>query len=646
MRAFFKRRFTILPGLTVSQQFSLVLMLMILLVTVAAGAGLWSSSSMQKAARVVSRDANLSSGLLDLQTAWLSTVGTVNSFSISLPPAEIRQQLIDQLDAYNQKLTTISVEPPGTTSEAITENQLIMQELSQIGIETRAVADQIYRSIEEGNWISAVQTQRTEMTKLQARFDEALHRLNTNILEEISTQTAEAQRLQRNIRNYGIAILLITIALSLWIGWINRRFTFKPLEGLITDIQRIAKAESIADLNPAAPLSQRDEIGDLSRAIVQMTEWVRQSYSTLEERIDERTRGLGQRTLQLQVAAEVARDIASTSNPEELLTQAVDLICDRFGFYHAGVFLSDERHEFEVLQAATGEAGREMLARQHKLRIGETGLVGYVALSGEPRIALDVGLDAVHFKNPLLPDTRSEVAIPIKTGNRVIGVLDVQSKEPAAFDQDSVATLEVIADQLAIAIQNARLLQETQESLNELEKTYGRYDYTAWDRLLQSISSIGYQYDGMKVSPISKPGSSAAELGLPGEPTSDVQTAGISHPLSLPLRIRGGIIGALDIWPQKEQLSDEETNLLTNISNRLSQILESARLFKETQSRAAREEAINRLTANFARSLDTDIVLQTAVREMAGLPSVVEAAIYLETPSENTPDGGKGDGSV
>jgi len=573
-------------------------------------------------------------------------VGTINTFSIVLPPAEIRQQLENELEEYNQKLIAISAQPIGTTSETIAENQQITQELEQIGVETRAVADQVYRSIQEGNWISAVQTRQTEMTRLQVRFDEALNQLNTNAREEISAQTAATQRLQRITRNSVVAILLLTIAFSLWFGWINRRFTFRPLDRLIASIQQIAQAKSTAELSPVIPLLQRDEIGDLSRAIAQMTDRVRQSYDTLEERIDERTKGLERRTLQLQVAAEVARDIASTSNPEELLTQAVDLIRDRFGFYHAGVFLSDERHEFEILRAATGEAGREMLARQHKLRIGETGLVGYVALSGEPRIALDVGLDAVHFKNPLLPETRSEVALPIKTGNRVIGVLDVQSKESAAFDQDSITTLQIISDQLAIAIQNAHLLQETQESLSELERTSGRYDYMAWDRLLQSILTIGYQYDGMNVRPIVESESAAEAIEMQGESTGDVQMPGSASPLSLPLRVRGGIIGTLDIWPQGNQLSIAETNLLTNIGNRLSQILESARLFEETQARAAREEAINRLTANFARSLDTDSVLQTAVREMAGLPSVVEATIFLETPSENTPDGAKGDGSV
>ena len=646
MRASLRRRFSFLPEVSVSQRFTLVLILMILLVAAAAGAGVWSAASMQKVAREASRDANLSSNLLDLQTSWLSMVETINTFSVLLPPAEIRQQLENQLDGYSQKLITISAQPSGTSPEIIAENQQNTQELTQIGVETKALADRMYRSIEEGNYISALQTRQTEMTKLQTRFDEALNQLNTNVREDISTQTAEAQRVQGVTRNYGIAILLLAITFSLWFGWVNRRFTFRPLNRMIADIQHIAQTKSSAEFSPVTPLLQHDEIGDLSRAMAQMTNWLRQSYDTLEERIDERTKGFERRTLQLQVAAEVARDIASTSNLEELLTQAVDLIRDRFGFYHAGVFLSDERHEFEVLLAATGEAGRELLARQHKLRIGETGLVGNAAFSGEPRIALDVGLDAVHFKNPLLPDTRSEVALPIKIGNRVIGVLDVQSKEPAVFDQDSVATLQIIADQLATAIQNARLLQETQESLSELERTYGRADYTAWDRLLQSLSTIGYQYDGMNVSPVAESEGATEIINMEGESTGDVQSPRNAQPLSLPLRVRGGIIGTLDVWPQGDQLSTVDTNLLTNISGRLSQILESARLFEETQARAAREEAINRLTENFTRSLDTDSVLQTAVREMAGLPSVVEATIYLETPSENTPEGAKGDGSV
>ena len=189
----------------------------------------------------------------------------------------------------------------------------------------------------------------------------------------------------------------------------------------------------------------------------------------LEERVTERTRDLERRTVQLRVAATVARDATTAESLEELLERAVYLVRDRFGFYHAGIFLLDGRGEYAVLRAATGEPGRKMLEKGHKLKVGKVGIVGYVAGTGKPRIALDVGTDAVHFKNPLLPYTRSEMALPLKVGDRIIGVLDVQSTEEAAFDEEDVAVLQTMADQLAVAIERLERTAEIRAEHARLE---------------------------------------------------------------------------------------------------------------------------------------------------------------------------------
>jgi PAS domain S-box-containing protein len=191
----------------------------------------------------------------------------------------------------------------------------------------------------------------------------------------------------------------------------------------------------------------------------------------LEQRVTERTRDLERRTAHLQVAAEVARDATTAHDLNDLLNNAVDLIRERFGFYHAGIFLLDGSGEYAVLRAATGEAGRQMLEDEHKLKVGETGIVGYATGSGQPRISLDVGIDAVHFVNPFLPETRSEMALPLKVGGRIIGALDVQSIHEAAFSKDDVDTLQIMADQLAVAIERTRLFERAQATLTERLRT-------------------------------------------------------------------------------------------------------------------------------------------------------------------------------
>ena len=241
--------------------------------------------------------------------------------------------------------------------------------------------------------------------------------------------------------------------------------------------------------------------------------------ASLERRVADRTRDLERRAVQLRAAAIVARDAASAHELGELLNRAVNLIRDRFGFYHAGIFLVDDQGEYAVLQAATGEAGRQMLAQGHRLKVGEVGVVGYVTRHGEPRIALDVGADAVHFQNPFLPETRSEMALPLRVGERVIGALDVQSREVAAFDEDDVAVLEAMADQLAVAIENARLLNEMQETVRQLEIASGQYTRESWRATSQGAESLrGYRYRRLGVEPVAGQSPEARQAWLQGSP--------------------------------------------------------------------------------------------------------------------------------
>ncbi len=181
-----------------------------------------------------------------------------------------------------------------------------------------------------------------------------------------------------------------------------------------------------------------------------------------------RSRDLERRSVQLQAAAEVSRTAISVRDLDALLSQVTHLISEQFGFYHTGIFLLDETAEYAVLQAANSEGGQQMLERGHRLKVAEQGVVGYVTGTGEPHIVLDVGADAVHFNNPLLPETRSEMALPLKLGAQIIGALDVQSRKEGAFDEEDATVLRTMADQLAIAIENARLLQETQQTVHEL----------------------------------------------------------------------------------------------------------------------------------------------------------------------------------
>jgi GAF domain-containing protein len=160
----------------------------------------------------------------------------------------------------------------------------------------------------------------------------------------------------------------------------------------------------------------------------------------------------------------VGQTATSYLEAEALIQQVTDLIKDQFGLYYVGLFVVDERNEWAELRAGTGEAGQKMLAREHRLRVGD-GMIGWSIANAQARVALDTGTDAVRFDNPDLPDTRSEAAIPMRSRGRVLGALSVQSTKGAAFDQDTIVVLQTMADQVAVAVDNARLFAAAQEAL-------------------------------------------------------------------------------------------------------------------------------------------------------------------------------------
>src|SRR5690606_15491511 len=216
-----------------------------------------------------------------------------------------------------------------------------------------------------------------------------------------------------------------------------------------------------------ADVESQDEAGLLARSFNEMAERLNDTLHGLEEKVSERTKELeiisqnnAKRASQFESIARISRIISSTQTIEKLLPQIVENISQEFDFYHVGIFLLDVHKEFAVLAAANSDGGRRMLERNHRLKVGETGIVGFVTQSGQPRIALDVGSDAVFFNNPDLPNTRSEIALPLRVETDIIGALDVQSTETNAFSEEDVNILSLLADQVSIAIQNARSYQQ------------------------------------------------------------------------------------------------------------------------------------------------------------------------------------------
>jgi GAF domain-containing protein len=376
----------------------------------------------------------------------------------------------------------------------------------------------------------------------------------------------------------------------------------------------------------------------LSNAVTQSRRLARELEAervTLEERVKERTADLQRRSIQLETAAQVAREAAAIWDVGELLEEIVHLISDRFGSYHTGIFLLDEAKEYTVLRGASSEGGRRMLARGHRLKVGEEGIVGYVVERGEPRIALDVGADAVYFDNPDLPQTRSELALPLRARGEIIGALDVQSTEPQAFNEEDVAVLQTLADQVAMAISNARLFQQAQESLDAERRAYGELTGQAWTELLRDRAQWGYSYANETIAPAT--GDWQPEMLQAVETGKNAQVEDAADPtLALPIKVRDQVVGALRFCKKesKQAWTPDEISLLEALVERLGLALDGARLYRDTQRSAIRERLISEITDKVRRATDMDALMQTAIREMAAVLGTPSAFVQLAIPPE------------
>jgi GAF domain-containing protein len=325
------------------------------------------------------------------------------------------------------------------------------------------------------------------------------------------------------------------------------------------------------------------------------------------------------RASQFEAVAKVSRAISQEHALDALLPQVTELISRHFGYYHVGVFLLDANSEHAVLIAANSAGGKRMLARNHKLKIGQTGIVGYVAGTGLPRIALDTGADAIYFNNPDLPETRSELALPLlRKANQVIGVLDVQSIEPNAFSQEDVRTLATLADQVSIAIENSKLFEEQERILREAQQHYKGDLRKGWSRFTRSMNLTGIRRRNLKTSFLSEivelPG--AVEAVRSGSVYRKAEDSGQTI-LTLPIKLREQIVGVLNVRADDNRaFSDDEVDILSAIVERAALSIENARLLEESRRIAERETVIGEISARIGSGTRVEDILIAAVREL------------------------------
>lgn len=353
-------------------------------------------------------------------------------------------------------------------------------------------------------------------------------------------------------------------------------------------------------------------LNDLAKVIQhsnQLSQDLEKERSSLQARVDDRTKEIQGRMRQIHTASELSQSIISIQDIEKQLPQVVERIRQSFDLYYVGYFMVDMNNDARLI-AATGEAGQKMMAAGHHLPVGGASMIGWSIANRQSRIALDVGTEAVRFNNPYLPETRSEMALPIVQRDQALGALTIQSIFPQAFNEEDIRILEGITNSLGIAIENSRLYQQAQESLEEVRVVNRQYLHQAWSEVQQTSGGLNYVFENLE------------------EPSQGAQNT-----IQLPLSIRNQVIGQVTLETGYQELTPEQAEIVEAITTQTALALENARLLEETQRRAVQEQTLNQLTSDFSRAFNVEDILKTAVQQLGKLPSVSEVSVRLVSPA-------------
>lgn len=407
-----------------------------------------------------------------------------------------------------------------------------------------------------------------------------------------------------------------------------------PLRLLSRAAERLGAGELHAPFSESgsrAVVESSIEFATLADAFTTMAGRLRELIGSLEQRVADRTRSL-------RAAAEVSQATTSAmgADPDELLSQVADLVRDRFNLYYVGLFLteSDPRSAVQsaVLRAGTGEAGKQMMAAGHRLRVGGESMIGRCIADSQAHIELDTSSGETRFANPLLPETRSELALPLRSRGRVIGAMTVQSTAREAFDEADIAAMQTMADQVAVAIDNAQLFAGTQETLAEMAATQRQYLGKAWGEYMAASGTARYETGSTR-------GTAAGEIR---QALTTRQAMALNPPdysaMIVPIMLRGQVIGVLRVQDDQpgRQWTADEMALAESVGERLGLAADNLRLLDETQRRAAQEQMAREITDKMRRAISWDELMQITIHELASALDASESFVqWTALPSSD-----------
>jgi GAF domain-containing protein/HAMP domain-containing protein len=478
----------------------------------------------------------------------------------------------------------------------------------------------------------------------------------TDLTRQFAIVSKKAAQTAYNRALFAMGLALaISVSLGLLLAFAMARSIVNRL-GFVTHAAQSLQQGHLEE-RATTSVGGRDEIAQMAAAFDTMGEQLTQTFSNLEQRVSERTTELEYRSLeladrtvqleisniraqkraaQLRTISEVSKTISSIHSLQELLPRITNVVSEQFDFYHVSIFLTDDANQFAILSAANSAGGKKMLARGHRLEVGSQGIVGFVTATGTSRIALDTDSDTVFFNNPDLPDTHSEVAVPLRLDARIIGALDIQSNQINAFFQEDLDAFSILADQITIAIENSRLFESTKKSIAEAETLYRNFLHQEW-KAQDKSEVVGFHYSTSGALPL--------ETRVREETLQTVASSGRALSeigekafLAIPVKLRDEVIGVLKVnLPGKRIWKSDEIGVVQAVADRIAISAENARLFDESQKRAAKEQVIGKISAKIGSSSNLDSVFHTLMEELGNILPGSEIVVQFDEGHDAQP---------
>lgn len=329
---------------------------------------------------------------------------------------------------------------------------------------------------------------------------------------------------------------------------------------------------------------------------------------------------LEQRTRKLHGIAMVTHTTASIQNFESMLVSITSTISKRLDYYHVGLFLLDEQRDIAILRSASTEAGRKMLERGYRVSVGQSASIGFVAKTAQPQVFRATSTSLRSSLQADLPDTQSELVLPLRAGHQVIGLLDIHSTETDAFPESEVSLLSILADQIAVTIQNSLLYEQAQNALQRAGINTIQASAEAWKEYRKALQAKGYRYDGIK-----------------SERLNEARPSGNgSNLLSVPVELRGQTIGSfkLNALDASRTWTEDELLMVKATADRVALALEGARLLDEAQKRAARETFLSDVATKLSASFQLDSILRDTVQELGQTLKNSTVTFQLVNPAD------------